>query len=1193
MTIIGAGGSMGKGGGGSSRTPSTAKDSLDSRQYANVIDLISEGEIQGLVDGHKSIFLNNTALQNADGTYNFQNVTVYSDSKGTQNQGYIPLGGGVEDTKGVGITVVKDVPQVRTITDVDVDAVRVTIAIPSLQKINSSNGDTSGTNVELKIAVQYGGGGYTDQPIGLNGATSDIISGRTADEYRKDYLIQLNRLGVTIKPITGATNASPISITCASHGFSTGDTVTVSGVTGNTAANGIWVITSTGANTFTLNGSSGNGAYISGGQVKIKIYNVDIKVTRVTADSTDSLLTNAFSWLSYTEIIDAKLTYPNSALIGLRVDAEQFSSIPSRSYLIKGIKVRIPSGTTVDSATGRIIYPTNFVWNGTFSAATWTSCPAWILWDLLTSSRYGFGNHIAAAQLDKWAFFAASKYSNALVDNGFGGQEARFSCNTSIQTAEEAYKLVNDLLSVMRCQAYWSTGSLTIAQDAPSDPVYLFNQANVTPEGFSYSGSSLKIRPNVAVVSYLDLNLRDTAFEVVEDADSIAKYGVVKSEISAFACTSRGQANRIGRWLLFSERYEKEVCTFASSLDAGQQVRPGQIILISDPIRNNNGLRRAGRVSSATTTAITVDDSANTDLSVEGGSILSVILPDGTVEQREVSTVVGSVITLQTALSYTPNANSIWILESPTLQATTWRVLSINESDGINYGITAISHNESKYANIENGEPLEFRDSTNLNQIPAQPSELAIISVTQLGGETSPEVQYELNGRIAVKITFGWLGPQGVKNFRVKYRHEDDNFTTVTVQGTTFDILDAKVGNYQIQVSSVSSSGILFSEPALAEYTVAGLGAPPSNVQNVSAIATGEDMIILTWKQAPELDVQVGGRVIIRHDPRALASAEWNSSNDIVQAVAGSSTQKQVPLLPGTYFLKFEDFLGNRSLMATGVEVTLPQPESRIVAKEWAEQSLATPFSGTKTNCAYDAGETALVLTPNVYVSPDYWETIYCAGDCGAEYQFADAFDLGDVYDFRIRRYIVSYPLVFSTNFDAVSGSFDAQPGFFDGTVADEINVAMYVRTTLTDPAGSPTWGPWTEFVSGMIRGRGVQVKAIFTTETELIGVAIDELGAELELTRRVTTSLNTQTSSTSAVTTITFPNAFYKAVTVGDPYYTLLPSVGVTALALGNNVRAHIVNLTRTGFDVEFLQGSHRQAVDFTYNAVGYGRAF
>jgi len=1120
MTIIGAGGGGGKGGGGSSRTPTTAKDSLDSRQYANVLDLISEGEIEGLADGFKSVFINNTVLQNPDGSFNFQDVEIYT-RNGTQNQSYIALGSkvsggnytpptlGVEDEKPVGITVLKDVPQVRTITDLDVDAVRVTIAIPSLQRIDTRTGDTLGANVRLQIAVQYQGG-YTTK-------IDDTITGRTGDEYRKDYLIELQRPNLTDI--------------------------------------------------------------------------VDIKVIRITGDSNDALLTNAFSWSSYTEITWARLSYPNSALIGFRIDAEQFSSVPARRYLIKGIKVQIPNGTTVDSATGRIIYPANFVWDGTFAAATWTSCPAWILWDLLTSTRYGFGDQIDASQLDKWAFFAASKYSNALVDDGFGGQEARFSCNTSIQTAEEAYKLVNDLLSVMRCQGFWSTGSLTISQDAPSDPVYLFNQSNVTAEGFSYSGSSLKIRPNVAVVSYLDLSLRDTAFEVVEDTESIAKYGVVRSEISAFACTSRGQANRIGRWLLFSERYEKEVCTFASSLEAGQQVRPGQIILISDPVRA--GSRRAGRIAAATTTTITVDDSANTNLTLEGGSILSVILPDGSVEQRQISTIVGKVITLQSALSDTPNANSIWIIEHPSLQASTWRVISVTESDGINYGITAIAYNESKYAYIEDGAPLEFRDTTNLNEIPGQPTELSILNVVQAGGESSPEVQYELNGRIAVKITFSWLAPKGIKNFRVKYRHEDDNFTTVTNQGTTFDILDVKVGNYQIQVSSISSTGILFSEPALASYTVAGLGAPPSDVQNVSAISTGEDIVILTWKQAPELDVQVGGRVIIRHDPRQLSAAEWNSSNNVVEAVAGSSTQKQVPLLPGTYFLKFEDFLGNRSTIATGVEITLPEPESRVTAKEWAEQDLATPFSGTKTNCAYDAGQTALLLTPNIYVAPDYWETIYCAGDCGAEYQFANTFDLGAAYDFRIRRRIVSRPVVFSTLFDALSGNFDSQAGFFDGTVADQINVTTYVRTTLDNPSGSPTWGPWTEFASGMIRGRGVQVKAIFTTETELIGVAIDELGAELELTRRVTTSLATLTSSSSAVTSITFPNAFYKAVTVGDPYYSLVPSIGVTALSLTSAVITKVTNVSRTGFDVEFLIGSTRQSVDFNYNAVGYGRAF
>jgi hypothetical protein len=1114
MTIVGAGGGGGKGArGGSSRTPSTAPDSLDSRQYANVIDLISEGEIEGLANGMKSIFLNNTPLQNPDGSYNFQAVEVFT-RNGIQDQPYIPLTNGVEDELPVNVTVVNAVPQVKTITRTEVDAVRVTIAIPTLQQINSSNGDTAGTSVQLQIAVQYQGAGYTT-------VIDDTISGRTADEYRKQYLINLARPNPTDS--------------------------------------------------------------------------VDIKVTRITVDSTDSLLANAFSWSSYTEIVYAKTSYPNSALVGLRIDAEQFNSIPTRSYMVKGIKIQIPSGTTVDPNTGRIIYPANFIWNGTFSAATWCSCPSFILWDLLTNTRYGFGDHIDVTQLDKWAFFAASKYANELVDDGYGGQEARFSCNTSIQTAEEAYKLVNDLLSVMRCQAFWSVGSLTIAQDAPADPVYLFNQSNVTPEGFSYSGSSLKIRPNVAVVGYLDARLnattgliegiRDTAYEVAEDADSIAKYGVVRSEISAFACTSRGQANRIGRWLLFSERYEKEVCTFSSSLDAGQQVRPGQIISISDPVRA--GSRRAGRIAAATSTTITVDDDTNTNLSIAGGANVSVILPNGNVEVRQVSSISGKVITVQSAFSSIPNVNSVWLLETTTLASSLWRVISISEQDGINYGITAIAHNPSKYAYIESGAPLEFRDITDLNKIPDAPTGLEVLTSAQPGGGSAIEVQYELNGRIAVKITFHWLAPIGIKKFRVKYRHEDDNFTTVVIQGTTFDILDVKPGNYQIQVSSMSND-ILYSEPALANYTVIGLGGPPSNVTNLSAIAISEETVTLTWTQAPELDVRVGGRVIIRHDPRAIAAAEWNSSSDIVAAVAGTSTQKQVPLLPGTYFVKFEDYLGNRSVTAAAIEMTLPQPESRVVVKEWAEQSLTPPFKGTAINGAYSSGDNAYVSTPSPYVSNGYYEPIYCIGDCATEYQFFDTFDLGDIYDFRIRRRIVSRALPLGVLFDSVSTVFDSQPGLFDGTVSDDINVTMYVRVTQTDPAASPVWGPWTEFISGMIRGRGIQVKVIATTKSETTAIAIDELGATVELTRRVTTSLTTLTTPSTGSYVVTFPNAFYD--TTPSSY---LPSVGVTPLASTNNLTTNITGLSRTGFSVQFLQGATPQVVNFTYNAVGYGRAF
>lgn len=1126
MTIIGAGGG-GKGGGGSARTPRTAPDSLDSRQYANVIDLISEGEIEGLVDGEKSIYLNNTPLRNKDGSYNFEDVEIFV-RNGTQGQDYIPLSAGVEDEKPVGITVRDGVPIVKSISDSNVDAVRITISVPRLQKIGE-DGDINGTSIELEIAVQYAGGGFTAKVDGKEGR----ISGQTGDAYRKDYLIQLNR-----------PNPS--------------DTV-------------------------------------------------DIRVERVTNDSSDIKLANDFIWESYTEITWAKLAYPNSALVGLRVDAEQFSSIPSRSYLIKGVKVRIPSGVSVDQDTGRIIYPDNFVWNGTFSQAVWTSCPAWILWDLLTNTRYGFGDHIDTAQLDKWAFFAASKYANELVDDGFGEQEARFSCNTTIQTAEEAYKLVNDLLSVMRCQGFWSSGSLTIAQDRPEDPAYLFTLANVSPEGFSYSGSSLKTRPNVAVVSYLDIDLRDTAYEVVEDIDAIDKYGAVRTEISAFACTSRGQANRIGRWLLYSERYENEVVSFSSSLEAGQQIRPGQIILISDPVKA--GSRRAGRIDAATTLQITVDNASETNLTNEGGSTLSVILPDGTVESRGISSIAGTVITVLSPYSVAPNVNSIWMIEGPSLQASTWRVLNVQEEDGINYTITALSHNEGKYAYIENGDPLQPRDTTELNQIPPSPTGVEVLQVELPGGGTTSEVQYELNGRIAVKIVFQWLGPQGIRTFRVKYRYEDDNFITAIVQGTTFSIEDVKPGMYEIQVSSIS--GALFSAPALATYTVQGLSAAPSDVAGLSLVPISESVALLTWTQAADLDVRLGGKVIIRHDPLPITGAEWSASTQIVDAVAGSSTQKQVPLLPGTYFLKFEDYLGNRSVNASGFEASLPQFESRLkldlyvdlgyvddyyyTGVQWEEESLSPPFNGTKLNCEYSLLESALIFATGDYVIGDYvdadyvvvallepyvatnyWEPVYADGDLYAEYTFQETLDMGAVYDVNFQRYVRIRPLSFSALFDSASGFFDDRSGFFDGTDVDAVNIIIYIRATNDNPTGTPTWGPWAELINCVVQGRAFQVKAVLTTNNESVGIAVEDLRVIPELLRR-----NVSSQSPISTTNVLFDNAFYD-----------VQSVTITPIELLAGQRYVLSSTSRTGFTAEFYEGTVSIEERYNYAATGYGRA-
>ena len=546
--------------------PTRAPDTLHSRQFATFLDLISEGEIEGFASASKEgltqgttaynnaalkdVFLNDTPVLKATANssnpattdFNFQDVG-FTPRFGTANQTKVD---GIESSSSVtavGVTVTASTPVTRQITNSNVDAVNVTVTFNQLQRA-TDQGDLLGTSVQLKIAVQYNSGGFTD-------VIDDTITGRSADAYQRDYRVNL----------TGA-------------------------------------------------------------------FPADIRVTRVTADSTDSSLVDAFAWTSFGEIIDDANTYPDSAYAAIRLDSMQFSSIPTRKYRVRGVKVRIPgagasgSGTpTVDANTGRIIYPDGYIFNGVMGAAQWCSCPSMVLLDLLTTQRYGFGDHITDSSLDLFSFVNASKFANTLVSDGLGGQEARFSCNVNIQNSGEAFTLINELAGVMRCMPIWSAGTITLTQDKPTDASYLFNLSNVGEGGFNYSGSSLKTRHSVVAVSYFNMDSKEIDFEVYEDTALIAKIGTVVKQVKAFACTSRGQARRLAKAIVFSENNESEVVAFTTSIDSGVVVRPGAVIDIADPVRS--GVRRGGRVNTATTTQITVDDSAATDLPTANNPTLS------------------------------------------------------------------------------------------------------------------------------------------------------------------------------------------------------------------------------------------------------------------------------------------------------------------------------------------------------------------------------------------------------------------------------------------------------------------------------------------------------------------------------------------------------------------------------------------
>ena len=1091
------GGGGGKGGGRSSQpqqqpisqsqeyiayTPTEARNSLFSTSYVKIIDLISEGEIDGLDNGFQSLFFENTALQNPDGSYNFNNVALDM-RNGTQSQGYMPGFDDISNEVSVNVTVTQPVPIVRTVTDSTVNAIKVTIGLSALQEA-TEKGDILGSSVNLLIYIQNNGGGYSL-------AVNDTISGRTNQPYQRQYII----------PVSGP-------------------------------------------------------------------FPIDIRVSRATADSTSNKLANAFSWISYTEVTYAKLRYPNSAIVALRVDAEQFNNIPSRSYLIRGKKVRIPSNATVDYATGRLIY--SGVWNGLFQAAQWTSDPAWCLFDLLTNKRYGAGDHITDSQLDKWAFYSASQYCSALVSDGLGGLEPRFSCNFVIVSAEEVFKVINDFCSIFRAMPYWGAGSVTISQDKPADPAYLFTYANVDPESlFTYSSSSLKTRPTVAVVQYFDNDLRDTAYEVVENEEGIAKFGIIKTEVQAIACTSRGQANRLGKWLLYTENNEYETCSFITSIDAGAVVRPGSIISISDPVRS--GIRRGGRISSATTAQVTVDSADG--ISISSGATISVITPDGTVETVSAISISGKSISVNPPLSTAPNQNSIWVLETPDIQTSLWRVLTVQEQDEAKYAITCLSYNPSKYGYVEDGLALQKRDITNLNEIPPSPENL-----------TAVEVLYENGSRVLSKLIVSWYSVSGVSSYKISWKAENGNWTTQTVSRTDYEILDVSEGKYQIGVASIGA-GLITSPAATLQIVTYGKTAPPSTPTGLSLIPIDEASAILSWNLAPDLDVRVGGKVLIRHSI-LTTGATWENSQDLVSSAAGSQTQKQIPLLTGTILVKFQDDTDNRSVNAASVVVVLPTPLPRYIVTTYAEESESPPFSGNFTNMIYSSGFGGIILATGTSIddmaTDGDWDALgYIDGIGGVagtgEYEFGSTYDMGAIFDVNLTRKFASYPYLPSSLWDDKLDDIDEWAAI-DETGIDRVNARLYVRSTTDNPSGTPTWTPWREFANAIVKSRGFQFKTIAESTDNSQNIVITELGAKLELQQR-----------TEASATITTGTAAYN-VTFGNRFY-VAPSVGITAYNMDHADDFQITNVTATGFTIAFRQGGSYLARTFVYTAVGYGK--
>lgn len=733
------------------RAPVEAPDSLASIAYANLLDLTSEGEIEGLVDGARSIFLSETPVMNADGSINYPGIVIQA-RHGTQDQSYIQGFPSVENEEAVGFALKYDLPWVKAINNNQLSAVRVRLSTPRMTEQNATTGDTTGSYVGYTIQLKTGDGIWVS-------VVNSAFNGKTTSLYERSHRIDL-----------------PVS----SIGWT-------------------------------------------------------LRVIRLTQDSTSGLISNLTNVVSYTEIIDAKFRYPNSAIYGLKFDASQFNQTPTRAYHLKGLRVKVPVNydPVLRSYSG--------VWNGTFKVA-YTNNPAWVYYDLLLNDRYGLGHLIKAFQVDRYELYRIAQYCDQPVSNGQGGTEPRFTCNLYLQQRADALKVLQDLAAIFRGMSYWGASQVFVTSDMPEDPTYTYTNANVIDGIFEYVGTGRKTRYSVCLVSWNDPeDFYRAKVEYIEDRDQMALFGHRQTEVTAFGCTSQSQAQRLGRWTLLTNKLETDTVNFSVGLD-GVLVRPGKIVRVAD--NHRAGRRIGGRIRSATINSLILDS----EVEVYTGDTITVIMPDGTAVSRVVkdvgfpvtwdSTTIdfsqtdvtwdaesGSqeiqLVTVVTNFPAIPVTQSIWAVDSTTLATQQFRVLSVIEDftgDTMMFKVTATKHVIGKFAAVDTGTRIESPPITVIPpSVQPPPSNITLSS----DWATS-------QGVVNTTMNINWTPAPGAVAYEVQWKFNNGNWIYAGRTGTAgMAVVGILAGRYIARVQAFNANGLGSVWANSIEYTLEGKTTPP------------------------------------------------------------------------------------------------------------------------------------------------------------------------------------------------------------------------------------------------------------------------------------------------------------------------------------------------------------------------------
>ena len=950
---------------------------LNSETTIKIIDLLCEGPIAGLVEGRKSVFLDETSATDKE-----VGKADFGIRKGTPNQTPFgdKFGGGstttvisvdtqvgsnyTEELDDENLVVDRDYGKgsvVRTITDPDTDFVKLIFTVPKLfsQAVEGiARGQLFPAKIKLSVVISSKYRRYT---VNFGGNDYKIFEGISTSDYQYET------------PEIRLRGRGPWKIKVVKRQFEDRE---------------------------------------SAFQVRYTdLEDVDRR-TPLASGRGDTLI-----WTSIIAGKNIKTGYKHTACVALDLSTEQFGSLPQRAYEVRGMKVKIPSNAC-PNADGRLIFSGSF--NGKLRPGRfYTTCPVCCLYDMLTNDRYGSGDFINQANISWVDLIELSKYCNELVTNSDGTREPRFAINTVIGNAADAYSVLQDLASIFRGMLYWKADTIQVAADhgvlgdiyAALDPVHIFTNSNVVGGGFNYSGSSLKTRSTRIRVRYNDPdNFYRPGFVVIENNELVQKYGFQTREIVAFGCTSKHQAQRMGKWMMASEETEGETVTFSVGLE-GLMVLPGQVFAVSDAMRQ--GARLAGRVAASTTTTVTGDE----DITLPTGSdpTLTCVLADGTVETKAISGVSGKVISLSSAFSSAPQVNTVYSIEASNVQHQKFRCLAVGEGDDGTYSITGVQHVDNIYQVVETENALlQFADVTTFDEPPPAPIDLKLIA-TEITKEDG----------IGNRVYASWSRGNSTTSvfFEIRYRVGNGNFVNTTTNNTNFEIDGVPAGteiSFRIRAVGPAPRAkkspytqVSFLVPVVSnkpsfndEASVPEQATLPPDPIEVSVTPIGKDQVNVTWAIANTGANTEGMNAVIRQTADQTASASWPNTS-LLRVLPAKQGFAVLPLINGTYFIKFETIYKQRSKNAVGVVVNVPDPIPRFnfeVIREDQNANEPKEFLGEGFGVYYDSEYDGLVLDGDGKIDDiagnfDDLTSVDFVGTRGTSgtYHFAKTFDLGGI----------------------------------------------------------------------------------------------------------------------------------------------------------------------------------------------------